>query len=323
MANVRYRTADINGIKRSVCLAWRKQEPDSRDFLAQNKLVLSTAPPSVDLRPGLSPVEDQGALGSCTANALAAMVEANELKRAVNKGLFFQLPEVAPKVTVSGAKTAADGSITFSVKVVPAPAPAPTPPPPAPKAFIDVSRLFQYYATRKIEGTTSEDSGATIRDTLKAAATYGVVDEKLWPYDTSKYAQNPPADVWATAAKYKVTNYLSIKNGDLATMKSVLAQGYIIEFGFTVYSSFMSADMAAKGLLCRPTKSEFIEGGHAVCLVGYDDAKVMPDGSVGAFLVRNSWGTGWGLNGYFWMAYNYVSDTSLCSDFWVIEASPI
>ena len=65
--------------------------------------------------------------------------------------------------------------------------------------------------------------------------------------------------------------------------------------------------------------------GHAVALVGYDDNKVMPDGSKGAFLVRNSWGTGWGVqgSGYYFMAYNYVSDTSLCNDFWIIQSAPL
>jgi C1A family cysteine protease len=110
-------------------------------------------------------------------------------------------------------------------------------------------------------------------------------------------------------------------------MKSVLAAQYLIEFGFQVYDYFMSADMAAKGLLPVPASSEQLQGGHAVALVGYDDSKVITaaDGaaSKGAFLVRNSWGANWGLSGYFWMAYDYVANTTLCSDFWVIQSAPI
>lgn len=179
-----------------------------------------------------------------------------------------------------------------------------------------MSRLFQYYATRTIEGTTSEDSGATIRDTLKAANKYGVLDEKLWPYDINKFTVKPAAALWTQALTHKVTSYHSVADGDLATMKSLIAQGYLVGFGFTVYSYFMTQQMATHGILHLPTKSETVEGGHAVALCGYDDAK-------SAFLVRNSWGPDWGIGGYFYMDYAYVANTSLASDFWVIQASPV
>jgi C1A family cysteine protease len=52
-----------------------------------------------------------------------------------------------------------------------------------------------------------------------------------------------------------------------------------------------------------------------VVLVGYDDVKK-------AFKVRNSWGKSWGLGGYFWIDYDYVADTTLCSDFWVVNSVP-
>ena len=45
--------------------------------------------------------------------------------------------------------------------------------------------------------------------------------------------------------------------------------------------------------------------------VGYDDADQR-------FLVRNSWGEQWGMNGYFTMPYAYLTDRSLASDFWAI-----
>jgi C1A family cysteine protease len=189
--------------------------------------------------------------------------------------------------------------------------------------FTNVSRLFGYYATRVIENTVSEDSGATIRDTIKAAAKYGVVDETLWPYVVQKFATNPPKNVWDNAATHKVTSYHSIADGDLESMKVLISQGYLVGFGFAVFDYFLTASMASKAVLIRPKTSEVMQGGHAVCLVGYDDNKTMPDGSVGAFLVRNSWGTNWGLNGYYWMAYNYVSDKRLCNDFWVVQSSPI
>ncbi len=300
---------------------WRKQSTDHRDDAFRLKLhpgILGVAPPtSVDLRSICSPVEDQGDLGSCTANMLAGMVESSEIRTAQTgkAGLVVSPTGNAPSVTVSGVAVASDGSISFTTKVgAMAPAPAPTPAPVS--TFINVSRLFQYYATRKIENTVNEDSGATIRDTLKAANKYGVLDEKLWPYDISKFAVNPTTGLWTAAASHKVTSYHSIADGDTTTMKAMLASGYLVGFGFNVYSYFMSQDMATNAVLHLPTKTESLEGGHAVALCGYDDSK-------NAFLVRNSWGPNWGLAGYFYMDYAYVAKTSLASDFWVIQASPV
>ena len=59
-------------------------------------------------------------------------------------------------------------------------------------------------------------------------------------------------------------------------------------------------------------------GGHAVCAVGYDDSKVIVNpsnqkSSKGALLIRNSWGSSWGDNGYGWLPYDYVL-TGLASD---------
>lgn len=308
---------------------WRKQHTDARDEEFRVKLhpgfLKSAVAPSGDLRPICSPIEDQGELGSCTANAFAGLVEANERRQS---GLGAVVHASAPLVVVSSPTQASDGSVSFTTKVTPAVAPTPTPTPspsptpsPTPATFTNASRLFGYYATRKIEGTTSEDSGATIRDTAKAGAQYGVVDEKLWPYDVSKFATNPPSSVWTAAASHKVTSYHSITDGDLTTMKSVLATGYLIEFGFNVYSYFMSDQMAAQGFLDVPKSGESLEGGHAIDLCGWDDNKVSPNtGAKGAFLVRNSWGTQWALSGYFWMSYDYVKNSRLCSDFWVVQS---
>ena len=52
-------------------------------------------------------------------------------------------------------------------------------------------------------------------------------------------------------------------------------------------------------------------GGHAVCLVGYNNFK-------GLWLLRNSWGTSWGQAGYFTLPYAYLINPNLASDFWAI-----
>ena len=53
-------------------------------------------------------------------------------------------------------------------------------------------------------------------------------------------------------------------------------------------------------------------GGHAVLAVGYDDKEQR-------FIVRNSWGSGWGMRGHFTMPYAYLTDDNLANDFWTIR----
>jgi C1A family cysteine protease len=306
---------------------WKKQTHDSRDEAFRLKLpqgFLGALPVQADLRDICSKIEDQGDLGSCTANGFSALVESNEIRGGATK--LSAIVAALASVTVSNIVTQNDGSTTFSVSVVP-PAPTPTPtPPPAPpaKKLIEVSRLFEYYATRKIERTVSEDSGASIRDTIKAAAKYGVVSESLWPYNIAKFAVNPPDSVWNEAIGHKVTSYHSIADGDGATFRSTLVSGYLIEFGFNVFDYMLSSDMAKKGYLPLPADSESVQGGHAVCLVGYNDQYKTPSGKITkAYLIRNSWGTSWGLSGYYWMDAAYVENQSLSSDFWVVQSSPV
>ena len=66
--------------------------------------------------------------------------------------------------------------------------------------------------------------------------------------------------------------------------------------------------------------TEQVLGGHAVSIVGYDDTMPVDGRSPGRFIVRNSWGTSWGDNGYFYMPYDVLKTPGMASDFWLISA---
>jgi C1A family cysteine protease len=173
------------------------------------------------------------------------------------------------------------------------------------------SRLFIYYNERVIEHSVASDSGAQIRDGIKSVAKQGDCPETEWPYDLAKFKIKPPAACYADALKYKVVSYQRITQS-LAQLKACLASGWPFVFGFTVYESFESATVAKSGHAPLPKSNEAVVGGHAVAAVGYDDAKQW-------FIVRNSWGAGWGLKGYFTLPYAYVTEANLASDFWTIR----
>ncbi len=179
-----------------------------------------------------------------------------------------------------------------------------------PKIFVP-SRLFIYYNERAIEGTTSQDSGAQIRDGLKSVGQQGDCPETEWPYVISKFAVKPPASCYKNAIPYRALTYQKVAQ-NLNQMKGCLASGYPFVFGFTVYESFESPQVAKNGIVPMPTPNEQTLGGHAVMAAGYDDSKQM-------FIVRNSWGAGWGLKGYFMMPYAYLTQSGLSSDYWTIR----
>jgi C1A family cysteine protease len=182
---------------------------------------------------------------------------------------------------------------------------------------LDVSRLFIYYEERVLEGTVRYDAGAYIRDGIKVTYNKGAPLESLWPYATNKFATKPPTAAYTDALKRKVTGY-----ANFAAVKNAIAAGNPVTIGFDVYASFEDVwgdiphGQPGSGMMPMPNKAtEQLLGGHAVCIVGYDDTL-----NGGRFIVRNSWGTSWGDAGYFYMPYGVIQDTTMSSDFWLISA---
>ena len=176
------------------------------------------------------------------------------------------------------------------------------------------SRLMLYYLEREIENSVASDAGAELYDGVTAASTTGVCFEdgpNGWPYDTTQFAQRPPPACYAAAAMDVVTQSLAVAQ-DLTQIRGCLAEGFPVCFGFTCYPDIDSDVVTSTGMLPMPTPGEQPEGGHAVAAVGYDDASRL-------FLVRNSWGSNWGLGGYFWMPFEYLIRSDLSADFETIR----
>lgn len=173
------------------------------------------------------------------------------------------------------------------------------------------SRLFIYYNERVMEHTVKIDNGAEIRDGIKSVNKEGVCPEKMLPYDITKFAVKPGTACYKEALKHQALSYQRVTR-KIEQMKGCLADGFPFVFGFTVYDSFESDAVAKTGILNMPKKKEGVAGGHAVVAVGYNDTSKR-------FIVRNSWGTDWGLEGYFTMPYDYLTEANLSDDFWTIR----
>lgn len=166
------------------------------------------------------------------------------------------------------------------------------------------SRLDIYWGERHIEGSpANQDTGAYGRDGFKWAHTVGVFDETLWPYDIAKFAEKPPQEPREKIGSYKVVAR------SVNAFKKVLSNRQTIAIGFTVYQSFESRTVANTGIMPVPGPNESVLGGHEVLIVGY--LKKYPN----HWLVRNSWGKGWGQGGYFLMPQAITLDANMSSDF--------
>lgn len=296
----------VSGVPHKVGTGWLAPQPDLRDYTPLSKQVTnfnkklglpslsslkqarsettksrlqskSGTAGQIDLREWCSPIENQLELGACTAHAAAGIVEYFE-KRAFGK-------------------------------------------------HIDASRLFLYKTTRNLMQVTG-DTGAWLRETMGALVLCGVPDEKFWPYKIKNFDNEPSGFVYALAENYSTLKYFchDPQGSDipasevLVSVKSYLSAGIPSMFGFWGFQSFEDTDVP--GDIPYPCKGENAQWGHAVMAVGYDDDRRITNlkcktETEGALLIRNSWGKGWGENGYGWLPYEYVLN-GLALDFWSI-----
>ena len=180
-----------------------------------------------------------------------------------------------------------------------------------PSKFVNISRLFVYWNERVSEGDPKEDGGAEIRDGIKSLVSIGACVESEWAYSEHNLFKTPSAKAFHDAKAHRISAYARLV--DLDDMKSCLSAGYPFVFGFTVYEGFESDQVAATGMLELPKKGEQPEGGHAVMCVGFKEI----NGKL-YFIVRNSWGSTWGDQGYFYMPVEYITNTNLADDMWII-----
>lgn len=215
-------------------------------------------------------VEDQGQLGSCTANATATCFR------------------------YDGALDGSDPG--------------------------QLCRFFIYYGERKIEGSLGQgDTGAMGHDAFTVAQ-HGIPDETYWPYEWPGGIDSgpPPEDVFDppqlpaevadAPAAYTLTKPVAAVPQNQHAIKAVLSNKQTVAIGFTVYESFESAQLAETGIMPIPQPGEQVLGGHEVLIVGY--LKSEPHYA----LVMNSWGSGWGLKGFFLMPWSFVLDGQVVSD---------
>ncbi len=133
--------------------------------------------------------------------------------------------------------------------------------------------------------------GGYLDVTFDFLKTTGTTLETCYPYTSG---QSSIAGDCAGCADWQQNTYRITSFEDVATsaqsIKSAIAQYGPVLTGFTVYEDFLYYQSGIYRHVTGPVK-----GGHAVAIVGYDDARQ-------CWIIKNSWGPDWGENGYFRIA---------------------
>ncbi|GAB4395643.1 MAG: hypothetical protein OHK0053_05240 [Microscillaceae bacterium] len=132
-----------------------------------------------------------------------------------------------------------------------------------------------------------------------------------------------PEALHDSAQAYRIEDFHRLFNvSDGANFKTqavrkALAQGHPVVFGIKLVPTLYKA-----GPLWEPLSEERLsggEGGHALCIIGYDDDKFEGQG---AFEIMNSWGTSWGQGGFCWIKYQDFADFAKYAFEMILPAPP-
>jgi C1A family cysteine protease len=280
---------------------WLRDLPDMRDYTPQHKaikpLLDKTQPPkkkskalpiTVDLRPWFSPVEDQGGIGSCTAQAGVALIEYFQ-KRAFGKHIDASklfLYKVTRRLLHFQGDTGAYLRTTMGAIAL---------------FGVPPEEYWPY------TDNTTDNGNNAYYDAEPPAFCYAFAQN----YQAIKYYRLDTPDI--------------PRDKLVTTLKANLAAGIPSMFGFTCYDSIATA-WENGGKIPFPDPNESVTGGHAVVTAGYDDEIEITNPNnpgittKGAFLIKNSWGEQWGDAGYGWLPYDYVTQW-LATDWWSLIKS--
>jgi C1A family cysteine protease len=171
------------------------------------------------------------------------------------------------------------------------------------RKLIRLSPRFLYSLCKKFDGDPFAE-GTYPRIAMKVLLNHGVCRESFWPYAPhQKSLSLKGADI--DAKRYKIKAYARLKSV-LEMKRSLLINGPFLA-GVEVFKSWFSKKVERSGFIPMPKRSEQLMGGHAICIVGYDD-------KLRIFKFKNSWGAKWADQGYGYLPYAYMQ--KYCSDAW-------
>lgn len=177
------------------------------------------------------------------------------------------------------------------------------------------SPQYTYVKELILDGNFPEDDGSNGETLCHTLIFNGCCNLASFPYIPGQIVK-PTPDQDQDASHWRLGAFHGLAGSQVAL--SVLGDPvpWPVMVGFTVYQSFEGEQLAETGVMPVPAEGESVLGGHEVLAIGYDTGvkpTIRPATCSPAFLIQNSWGTGWGQAGFFWMPVEIFdrSDTDL------------
>jgi C1A family cysteine protease len=184
--------------------------------------------------------------------------------------------------------------------------------------FIETGKKMQYSVqfiydlrgNRKIRGMTE---GMTGYDAMTILLTRGACFENSYPYGRSLETTTIPKQIFDEAYRFRTQQFMYIDTID--SLKQALCREGPCLAIMPVYGAYDSVEF------WKPSRdSKRMTGYHAVTIVGYFDD--FQDTSNNGFLVRNSWSSKWGDNGYAVLKYSDCSFGKCPAEVWSTIDAP-
>lgn len=163
-------------------------------------------------------------------------------------------------------------------------------------------QLWRY--GREALGLVAEDAGTIAGDVFAAAHARGFGSDEYFPYEASggAFAQPLPRELVVDSERNRLITSEPL-DYDVDTWRWELACGHPLVIGVRVFDGLYEPDEG--GAIPLPAGPE--RGGHALCVVGYDD-------NLEVLEVDNSWGLSWGNRGRGRIPYAYVRNPVWCGE---------
>lgn len=175
---------------------------------------------------------------------------------------------------------------------------------------MNLSQLFGYYNYRETHADINQDEGCYINEAVKLTAKSGICKETSWEYILKNWNRKPPDRCYGEAFEHRALSYHSVLT--LEDMIQTIAAGYGFVGGFNCYESIDAPVTQQTGIIRMPEPGEKMQGGHGIFIAGYDLNTQM-------FRFQNSWGKGWGDEGFGYIPFKYLTDPYLAADFWCVR----
>jgi C1A family cysteine protease len=173
----------------------------------------------------------------------------------------------------------------------------------------EYSRLFLNWCGKSLEGTEKNASaGLSVPACFRALELFGVCRESRWPYQAHKSTTKPSSRAFWAASRLLGMQYgrVAMTLDGMRECLAVRRLPFVLAF---VRFKFQVVTEDGEFMI----NEQPVVGSHAVMAVGYSDAAQK-------VLIRNSWGSAWGMEGYGKLSYRYLTSPGLTDDWMVLES---